>query len=47
VVEFNPIWCSGLLGADPKRVLGALQRACRDAGSVTRADRHWVVLRKE
>lgn len=27
VVEFNPTWCSGVLGADPRQVLKALQRA--------------------
>jgi hypothetical protein len=27
VVEFNPAWCSGLLGADPAGVLGVLERA--------------------
>jgi hypothetical protein len=45
VVEFNPAWCSGLLGADPNRVLPVLQRACQDAENVSSADRRWVVLR--
>lgn len=27
-VEFNPVWCSGVLGADPRGVLVALERAC-------------------
>jgi hypothetical protein len=27
VVEFNPAWCAGLLGTDPRRVLAVLQRA--------------------
>lgn len=31
VVEFNPAWCSGLLGADPAAVLGVLERASREA----------------
>src|SRR4029453_15325764 len=30
VVEFNPAWCSGLLGADPASVLSVLERSCRD-----------------
>jgi hypothetical protein len=45
VVEFNPAWCSGLLGADPVRVLDVLRRACRDRGALTDADRRWVVER--
>lgn len=28
VVEFNPAWCSGILSADPDRVLDVLSRAC-------------------
>jgi protein-tyrosine phosphatase len=31
VVEFNPAWCSALLGANPAAVLGVLERASRDA----------------
>jgi hypothetical protein len=45
VVEFNPAWCSGLLGADPGRVLPVLRRACQDADQVSRSDRRWVVQR--
>jgi hypothetical protein len=45
VVEFNPVWCSGVLGADPKQVLAALRRACQDARMVTKADRRWIVPR--
>lgn len=29
VVEFNPAWCSGILSADPDRVLDVLSRACQ------------------
>jgi hypothetical protein len=47
VVEFNPAWCSSLLGAEPKRVLPVLQRACRDARSVLRNDRRWLVARPD
>jgi hypothetical protein len=46
VVEFNPAWCSGLLGADPKRILAVLRRACLNADSVPEADRRWVVVRR-
>jgi hypothetical protein len=45
VVEFNPIWGSNLLGANPKRVLAALQRASQDADNVSNADRRWIVPR--
>jgi protein-tyrosine phosphatase len=45
VVEFNPAWCSGLLGADPAPVLGVLERACRDADGLDAADAAWVVAR--
>jgi ATP-grasp domain-containing protein len=43
VVEFNPAWCSGLLGCDPRQVLPVLQRACHGRDSVPRADRRWVI----
>jgi ATP-grasp domain, R2K clade family 2 len=45
VVEFNPAWCSGLLGADPHRVLAVLDRACQNASQLNAADRQWVVKR--
>lgn len=45
VVEFNPAWCSGLLGADPRRVLDILQRACQDAEKLSETDRAWLVPR--
>jgi protein-tyrosine phosphatase len=45
VVEFNPAWCSGLLGADPAAVLGVLERACRDVDALATEDRRWVVDR--
>jgi hypothetical protein len=45
VVEFNPAWCSGLLGADPRRVLAVLRRACPNESVVTETDRRWVVER--
>jgi hypothetical protein len=46
VVEFNPVWCSGLLGADPRKVLSVLERACRDQRTVSVADKRWVIHRK-
>jgi hypothetical protein len=45
VVEFNPVWCAGLLGADPAQVLGVLKRACRPADQLGDADLQWMVSR--
>jgi hypothetical protein len=47
VVEFNPAWCSGLLGADPARILGVLERACRNADALAAEDAAWVVDRTQ
>jgi hypothetical protein len=44
VVEFNPAWCSGVLGADPKAVLRAVERSCR-TGIDVGDDAPWVVHR--
>jgi ATP-grasp domain, R2K clade family 2 len=46
VVEFNPVWCSGLLGADPAAVLPVLRRACRPAARLGDIDRRWVLTRR-
>jgi hypothetical protein len=46
VVEFNPVWCSGLLGAEPGPVLRVLERACQDANGLAPEDASWVVERK-
>lgn len=43
VVEFNPAWCSGLLGADPAQVLPVLQRVSRDATKLSQQDHHWLI----
>jgi hypothetical protein len=45
VVEFNPAWCAGLLGVDPRRVLAVLRRACHNEEVVSEEDRRWVVGR--
>lgn len=42
VVEFNPVWCSGLLGANPRKVLAVLVRACQDSSTISDSDRAWV-----
>jgi hypothetical protein len=45
VVEFNPVWCSGVLGADPGKVLAVLERACQDERRLSEVDRRWVLPR--
>jgi hypothetical protein len=45
VVEFNPAWCSGLLGADPAAVLSVLERACRKACELPPNETQWLVKR--
>jgi hypothetical protein len=45
VVEFNPVWCSGLLGANPKNVLTVLDRACQDVRRLSHTDQQWVLKR--
>lgn len=45
IVEFNPAWCSGLVGADPRNVLRVLERASVMKSTITAADRRWVVSR--
>jgi hypothetical protein len=47
VVEFNPVWCAGLLGADPRAVLPVLQRATRRSEELTAEDERWIVDRGE
>ena len=47
VVEFNPAWCSGLLGADPQRVLAVLRRACHPANAVKRTNSSTNPLRED
>lgn len=42
VVEYNPAWCSSLLGCDPNRVLPVLERACLSREILGPADREWV-----
>lgn len=44
-VEFNPVWCSGVLGADPRRVLDVLARACPSRETASDEDRRWLVAR--
>ena len=47
VVEFNPAWCAGLLGADPGPVLAVLRRATRGRTELSVADRQWLIERAQ
>jgi hypothetical protein len=44
VVEFNPAWCSGILGADVDGVLRVIERAALFTGSASADDARWVRL---
>jgi hypothetical protein len=46
VVEFNPVWSAGLLGANPAAVLPVLARACRDADKLDETEERWVIARR-
>ncbi|MEM0913695.1 MAG: ATP-grasp domain-containing protein [Planctomycetota bacterium] len=43
VVEFNPVWCSGILGADPDNVLTVIERAAMPIDSLPELDRRWLI----
>jgi hypothetical protein len=43
VVEYNPAWCSSLVGCDPTAVLPVLERATRDLRQLRPADRPWIM----
>jgi hypothetical protein len=44
VVEFNPAWCSGILGADVEGVLRVVERSALLVGSATSDDLGWARL---
>jgi hypothetical protein len=44
VVEFNPAWCSGILGADVDSVLRVIERAAMSLGDSSVADQRWMRL---
>jgi hypothetical protein len=44
VVEFNPVWCSGILGAEPEKVLKVLERAAFPRSEVSADDLRWFRL---
>ena len=45
VVEFNPAWCSGLLGANPADVLDVLVRASPHRKRLCACERQWELAR--
>lgn len=45
IVEFNPVWSAGLLGADPRAILHALRRTTRKRHEIGANDARWVVNR--
>ena len=47
VVEFNPVWCSGVLGADPRNVLAVLERACEAEREAILSDKRWIMERSQ
>jgi hypothetical protein len=42
VVEFNPVWSAGLLGADPRSILPLLRRTTRKRNQLTEDESRWV-----
>jgi hypothetical protein len=46
VVEFNPAWSAGLLGANPAEVLPVLARACQSAADLDETEERWVIARR-
>ena len=46
IMEFNAVWCSGILGADAKKCLPCWSRACQDESRVSAADRQWLLQRR-
>ncbi|MFO0969004.1 MAG: ATP-grasp domain-containing protein [Gemmataceae bacterium] len=45
IVEFNPAWCAGILGANPGRVLDVLERATRPPCGLSVMDGRFVIKR--
>ena len=46
VVEFNPAWCSGLLGADVSAALRVVERGAMWKENASTKDRRWARLGK-
>ncbi len=46
VVEFNPVWCSGLLGCDHSKMLPVFRRACQRRDELSPTDSNWVIDRR-
>lgn len=45
VIEFNPVWCSGLLGCDLSKMLPVFRRVCLHRDELTSADSNWIIDR--
>ena len=45
IVEFNPVWSAGLLGADPRAILRALRRTTGHRQELSENDARWVIER--
>jgi protein-tyrosine phosphatase len=46
VVEFNPAWCSSILGANPAGVLRVVERACQDLDNLVASSAVWTKVRE-
>lgn len=46
IVEFNPVWCSGLLGCDLESVFPVLSQTCFHKTRVTSTVENWVIDRE-
>jgi hypothetical protein len=45
VIEANPIWASGIYGAEPIKILPLLQRSCIPANALSDEDAKWQIQR--
>jgi hypothetical protein len=45
VIEANPVWASGIYGAEPTKILPLLQRSCIPAAELSDEDAHWQMQR--
>lgn len=44
VVEFNPVWCAGILGADPAQVFKVVQRSAMWTRAASKDDLRWSLI---
>jgi hypothetical protein len=45
VIEANPVWASGIYGAEPAKILPLLKRSCIPADELTNKDAQWQIER--